>query len=258
MSDTDPKVSVVAPVGTSPPVVTEFVDYVERVLERKVSDLTLLSTTEETIKQSLLLIQVSLKIHRPRIHTHIVYLPFNDISTQETSVEFTKLTAEILLDQKSKYRADEIYLCVAGGRKEMCVIMSILGQLLPVNGVYHVVMPSVTMYNQQLELLRKDIRELYESKERESFYEERKDKFDSMMFPEPSSYNVIKIPIVPIPVEFLQGFCELHQAIAVPTTRFHPKTLQQLEKLDYVRISAKGVNLTEEGGETKKILQVFR
>jgi CRISPR-associated protein Csx14 len=249
---------VVAPVGTSPPVVTEFIDYVERVLEEDISDLTLLSTKEELIQQSSTLINVSLKVNRPSIHVHNVTLPFEDISSQDSSQEFAKIAAEILSNQKSKFGANQVYLCVAGGRKEMCIILSVLAQLLPVDGVYHVVMPSVTMYNQELELLRKDIRELNDSNERESFYKGRREKFDRIMFPEPRLYCVIKIPIIPIAPEFLEDFCKLRQDLPVPVARFRPKLLQQLEKLRYVRISSKGIYLTEEGGHLKKVLQIFR
>jgi CRISPR-associated protein Csx14 len=252
------KISVVAPVGTSPPVVTEFVDYVERVIGRRVSDLTLLSTKEEEIQQSSVLIKTCLAARKPWIHIHEVDLPFTDISTQESSLKFMEIAARILSDQKTKYEADEVYLCVAGGRKDMCIIISILGGLLPVNGVYHVIMPSVVMYNQPLELLRKEMADLYMSKEREAFYEKKREKLDPVMFPDPSSYNVIKIPVVPVPTNFLQDFCKLRQDIAIPVTRFHPKTLQQLEKLGYVALKAKGISLTQEGAAIRDILQVFR
>ncbi len=47
------KVSIVAPIGTSPPAITEFPQYVEAVLDQRVTVLTIITTKEPLVLEGL-------------------------------------------------------------------------------------------------------------------------------------------------------------------------------------------------------------
>jgi CRISPR-associated protein Csx14 len=252
------KVSVIAPVGTSPPVATEFIQYVEGVLEKKVTDLTVIATKESTVLEGVELIAVALRRRYPHIHLHVVKLPFNDIESQEDNLEFMKISAKMLRDQREIHRADFIYLCVAGGRKDMCITLSLIGQYFGINGVFHIIMPDVKSFNIELERRRHEIKELAESSDKEAYYEAHKEIFDSLMYPPLSAYAVIKIPVIPYPRITLNDVTRLlGQSKAVEKIRssLPLDVIERLESSNLVRISSKKIYVTDEGRAFAKILE---
>jgi len=75
-----------------------------------------------------------------------------------------------------------------------------------VDGVFHVVTKDVAIVNQMLESLRKDVRRIYEAKndeEKVKIYKEKERYFDSLLFPARSEYEIIRIPTLPYPTDYL-------------------------------------------------------
>jgi len=73
-----------------------------------------------------------------------------------------RIAGRIIKNQREKYGSDVVYLNVAGGRKNMCITLSILGQFLNVDGIFHIVSPDVKIVNEMLENLRsEDIERIY-------------------------------------------------------------------------------------------------
>lgn len=250
------KTSIVATLGTSPPVVTEFLQFVEEALDRRVTDLTLLATREEMVLESVELVRQAVKDRYPHVHLHVVELPFKDINSEEKSYEFAKKAYQVLLEERIKHKANIIYLCIAGGRKDMCIILSLLGQIFGVDGIYHVVMPDVKAFNIALERIRKEMTDLLHAEDKEGYYQEKKEVFELVMFPPPSEYAVIRLPLLPYPPSILQEVLETLRAKKTPLERatLPASLLSMLETSGFVRITGRTVYIEDLG---YKLLDIF-
>ena len=197
--------AVISPLGMSPPVVTAFVDYV-----RNVRDLIVLTTTNERVKQGYELVKVAMKIRYPKTRIHEIEIPFEDVTTEEQNFEFMRIAGRAIKRQKEKFGSDIVYLNVAGGRKNMCITLSILGQFLNVDGIFHLITPDIKIINELLENLRRDIEKIYfadTEEEKIEIYKERERMFNSLMFPK--KFDVIRIPTIPIPKEYLRRLLDI-------------------------------------------------
>lgn len=241
------RVSVIATLGTSPPVVTEFIQYVEK--EERVSDLTLVLTGEKTIQEGAKLVEVAVKSRYPHIRVHTKNLPFNDILSEEDNVRFMGICAEILREQREIHKADKVYVCLAGGRKEMTVALAMLGQILDVDGIYHVVAPEIKSLSVDLERARYEISELANHPDPMKYYEERREFFNNLMYPHPSTYNVIRIPVIPYPKETLLQIASLLGAGAVQRDkiRIPPDLLERLAKVGLIKLTKDKVYVLDAG-----------
>ena len=193
-------IAVIAPLGMSPPVVTSFVDYLGGV-----KDLVIVTTTDERVKQGYELIRVAMKLRYGRTRIHKLEIPFNDVTTEEENFEFMRIAGRAIRSQKEKFGSDIVYLNVAGGRKNMCITLSILGQFLNVDGIFHVVSPDIKIVNEMLENLRPDIERIYRAESEEeklSIYKEKEKYFNALMFPK--DYEVVRIPTIPIPEDYVR------------------------------------------------------
>jgi len=197
------KTAVIAPLGLSPPVITSFLVGIGE----KITDLVLLTTENETVKAGFELIRVGMSLRFPQTRIHEVVLPFEDVGTTEENLKFMSICAKVIREEREKYGCDRILLNVAGGRKNMCITLSLLGQLMAVDGVYHVVSKEVKVVNQLLESLREDISRLYSARtdeERLEIYKEKEKYFNSLLFPHLSEFEIVRIPTLPYPREYFQ------------------------------------------------------
>jgi hypothetical protein len=109
--------------------------------------------------------------------------------------------AKLLRDQVKRFNASKIYVNSAGGRKDALIAFSTLSQFLPVSGIFHIMMPDVKTFNVQLERIKHEIEELGRTEDKRSYYLSKKDLFNPLMYPHPSTYSVVKIPVVPFSPE---------------------------------------------------------
>jgi len=251
------KRAVLAPLGYSPPVITEFIQYLEEAENKHITDLNLLLTTEPPVQQGAELIKITLKNKYPHIHIHTTTLPFNDIQSQKDSLEFMKICAKTLKELREIHKTNEIYLCVAGGRKDMCIILTLLGQLFQINGVYHIIMTDIKTFNIHLERMRKHIEELAKTQNKQEYYQKHKKEFDELMFPHPSTYTVIQIPTLPYPQNTLNQIKKLLTKIKTPKnkTSLPIETLTKLQTSGKIRITKNYIYTTQLGQDLGKILQ---
>ena len=199
------RTAVISPLGMSPPVVTAFVDYLGGV-----KDLVVITTADKRVKEGFELIRVAMKIRYPKTRIHEVELPFEDVMNEEQNFEFMRIAGRVIKKQKEKYGSDVVYLNVAGGRKNMCITLSILGQFLNVDGIFHVVSPDIKVVNEALENLRADIERIYLAETEEEkiiIYKEKERYFDSLLFPE--DYEVVRIPTIPIPQDYIRRLVDI-------------------------------------------------
>jgi CRISPR-associated protein Csx14 len=233
------KISIIAPLRTSPPVVTEFLQYVQEAMFERVTDLTLIATKEPTVLSGIELIKAAVHRRYPQVHIHVVELPFTDITSDKDHLEFMKICAKILREQHELHQADKIYLCVAGGRKDMCITMAILGQYFGVNGIFHVIMPDVKAFSMDLEMMRHEINELADTEDKDAYYLEKAEKFDSLMYPFLGSYSVIRIPMLPMPQNIIKEVFKILKAKKLPRDEVNmpPNFLRALEAANLVRVT---------------------
>lgn len=252
------KTSIICPVGMSPPIVTELVDYIIKVESKFVSDVVLIATSELEVQKSLEFAKAALQVWYPKMYISVVQLPFSDITSTENNIEFMKICARAIREEREKYKCDYIYLNVAGGRKDMCISLSILAQFIDVDAVFHIIHPDVAVFNLMLERIRKEISDLYESKDKVSFYRQHRERFDSVMFPPLSAYNVIRIPIIPFPKDALGEVAKL-LCSEIPIKRDESKLswleLERLEKAGLITFLDEKIYPSEFG---KKVARLWK
>lgn len=198
------KTAVIAPIGTSPPVITAGIDS----LDERVTDLVLLATQDEQVLAGCEIVKLGLGSRYPQIRVHIELLPFDDISSDDENLRFMAIAARVIKKEREEFGCKRILLNVAGGRKNMCITLALLGQLLNVDGVYHIVNHEVKLFNQHLEHLRPTMMRLFraeDEQQRLDLYNENREKFDYVLFPSRNKYDLIRIPTLPYPVSYISS-----------------------------------------------------
>lgn len=240
------KLGILATMGTSPPVVSEFIDYVER-LER-VSDLRILATAEGMVKNSALLAKIAVSDKYPHIKTRIEELPMKDITTEEENLAFMRKTMEVIADMR-RGEIERLYVCLAGGRKEMVASLVLLTQLTNVEALYHVVSPNVKEMNVALERIRSNIEALAAHPDPSSYYAENRAVFEPVMYPDPATYNVIRIPVLPYPPALVQKLKSVFAKgyVRRASSGLDYEFLQRLKDAGFVSMTREKVIVTDSG-----------
>lgn len=196
------KTAVIAPIGLSPPVITEFVDGIGE----PISDVVLFVTGHSQVMAGANLVKAALALKFPYLRVHTESLPYDDITTDSQNFQFMKVASRIFAAERERYHCDKIYLNVAGGRKNMCITLALVGQLLAADGVFHVVNKNVEVINQRLEQHRRYISQFTDNSDPEglqALYETHRDIFETLLFPDRRSYDIIRIPTLPYPADYL-------------------------------------------------------
>lgn len=197
------KTAVISPLGMSPPVISTFIDGIGE----PVSDLIIISTDHPEVQAGEKFLITGLKIKFPWLRVHIERLPYDDISTDAENFSFMLTASRIINSERYYYNCDKIYLNIAGGRKNMCVTLALIGQILQVDGVFHVINKNIGNINETLERYRSEIRQFREIEnevECLELYKKNREIFDRLLFPERSTYEIIRMPTLPFPSDYLQ------------------------------------------------------
>lgn len=196
------KTAVIAPLGLSPPAITSFIEGIGE----PVSDLIVIATNNEMVKSGANFLTAGLSLRYPWLKVHLEILPFDDISNTEDNFKFMSFAARHIRNEREYFNCEKIYLNCAGGRKNECVTLALLGQILQVDGVFHIVNENVGVLNQRLEYFRKDILkflDVNEEEEQKALYETKKSEYDALLFPARAGYEIIRIPTLPFPEDYL-------------------------------------------------------
>lgn len=188
------KGTVVGAIGKSAPVMTELVKWLIESKDEFISDVVLLIADDEEVWKQAELVVSALETSRWSINVHWNDLPFKDIASDTDNIEFLETAADIIYEQKSKHDSDKIFLNVAGGRKTMSIGLYLLSLFNPIDGVYHVISPQIGIFNEELERNKMKIDEHFEASNLNKFYEDNRDVFDPILFPDLSDFNVIEMP----------------------------------------------------------------
>lgn len=201
--------SLIAPLGLTPPVVTEFIQYLDLIESSLPDNVFLMITEDKEVIEGAELVRTAVSIKYPRCNVIVIKLPFFDLDKQDKVWEFTRLAGNLLVQQRSNYRAKKVYVLISGGRKTMGVYLAMLCQIFPVTGVYHVVAKDVKIANERLEALRGMISRLSEISDRKKFYLANREDFDLIMWPALTEYSVVKLPVIPYPPELIKSLVDL-------------------------------------------------
>jgi CRISPR-associated protein Csx14 len=191
------KTAVIAPLGMSPPIVTAGLD----AAEFKVKHLVIIATKHPVVLAGLDLIEVAMSVKAPKVKIHTEILPFDDVTTTQENLVFMETAIRLIREARVKNHCDRVLLDVAGGRKNMCITLTMIGQLMNVDSVFHIGNPNINLLNTNLELLRKDIDRIHMAdtlKEKQAIYHEKEDQFDHVLFPAKSDYEIIRVPTFPV------------------------------------------------------------
>jgi len=255
------KIAGIAPIGFSPPVVTEFVQYLYEVKDEKLRDLVLIATSHNFVKASVHLVIEALKDRYPKVRVHPLFLEFEDVDSDDKMYEFLKVTCDTLVKQKLKYKSDVIHLCIAGGRKEEGVLLTLLAQLIGVNSVMHFIIGDIRTFNIELEKLKKDIEDILNVDNKENYYKSKKDKFDNLMYPDLSSYSALEIPLLPYPKDILLRIINLlnsNRPIYRSKVNLDEDILKKLSLSELIILRPNKIYISDKGkrfGSTLKPLQ---
>lgn len=234
-----------ATMGTSPPVVTEFVAHISKF--EKIRDIVILSTAEPSVYDSAVLTKAALADRYPQVKVKIEKLGLNDILSEDDNYLFMSETAKILHELKGE--GWKVYVCLAGGRKEMVASMVLLAQLANVDSLFHVVSPDVKALNIELEKIRPHISACAQSSDPLQYYREHRSAIEPVMYPPPDSYNVVKLPILPYPSNILR---EIKRILSSDYTyrnraRLEDEYIIKLRQTGLIRVAAGKIITTDEG-----------
>ncbi|MCS6784408.1 MAG: CRISPR-associated ring nuclease [Candidatus Caldarchaeum sp.] len=239
------KVGVIAPMGTAPPVLSEFVDFLER--SEKVWKVVVLATREKMVLHSAVLASVAVRHRFPHVDVKVVELPLVDITSEEENYVFMEFAAKEVA--RLRRVVDRLYLCVAGGRKEMVASMVLMAQLANVDAAYHVVSTDVKSLNVALERIRKEIDDLAASPSPEDYYRSHLDIFEPVMFPPSSSFHVVAVPVLPYPPDALRKLVTVFAQNSVPRsgTGFDEEFLSRLRAAGFISLTRDKIIVTDGG-----------
>lgn len=253
------KLSVIAPIGTSPPVITEFVQYVEDGLGERISDLTVISTNDPYVISCTDLAEQAVLDKYPHIHFHRHQLGFEDIDSEKRLYEFMLDTVRVLRDQIEEFNVDKIYVNSAGGRKDAIIALSTLCQFFPVSGIFHIVMPDVKSFNAQLERAKHDIEGFSGASDKRAYYLSKKTIFEPLMYPHPSTYSIIKIPIVPFPPKSIEKLVKVLKSSKTRklSSGLDADHIRMLVSIGMLTSDKNYIYPTDEGRSFLKIIEQF-
>lgn len=208
------KVALIAPIGTSPPVVTEAIVHVEGT-GWDVTDLIIMGTNNEKVRMSAEAARAAVGVNRPNIRVHIDYLPYDDITNDEQALYFMRTLVAHIIRERDEFRVGQVHLCIAGGRKVQTAGMAVVAQFLNLSSVFHLIKEDVQSYNEDLERVWNRIREVFEADNRIEVYMKYRNQLDPVFFPHQSTIHAVDIILVPYPQEFLGQFLEAIENDAV-------------------------------------------
>ncbi|MEM3871799.1 MAG: CRISPR-associated protein Csx14 [Nitrososphaeria archaeon] len=250
-------VAGVSPIGFSPPVVTEFVQYVQECRGEKMNDLVVIATSHNFVKAGVYLVIEALKDRYPHVRVHPNFLEFEDVDDEDKMYKFIEVACKTLVDQKIKHKSDIIHLCIAGGRKEESVLLTILAQLVGVNTIMHFVIEDIRTYNIEIERAKKEIEEILEAEDKSEYYKKHKQTFEKIMFPNITSYSAIEIPILPYPKTTLAKILRILNAqnyIEKRNIVLEYDILRKLNQMNLIKEGTQRIYVLEKGKKLAKAL----
>jgi CRISPR-associated protein Csx14 len=201
---------LINPMGTSPMVVTEMVNYI-RNTDDSLRDVVMICTRNPSILAGSYAASAALRERYPGIRVHIVKLDMDDILDEDSLLAFLSVFVEVV-NRERNYGVTNLYLNVSGGRKIQNIVLSLYAGILGIDEVYNVFDPDVENYNIRYEEVKSDILENFTNEtEIMQTYERLKDKLEPLFYPSLGRLVFLKIDVLKLHPEEL---VKLKQAIS--------------------------------------------
>jgi len=238
------KSGVLAPLGTSPPVVTELLEYLFSLGER-VLDVTVLITANSLVKVGAPLVKAAVGDRYPWVRVHVKSLPFSDVGSLEEYERFVVGAAGIMRDEFVEHRVSRLLINLAGGRKNMSSSLTLLAQLFDVASVFHIVHRDVKAFNAYLERVRRTIENVAEAEDPKAEYAKHREELEPLMYPPPEDYTVIEMPVMPIPRSMIRALARLEPISDRRRLRIPQEYLRELRRRGLIKLTPNKIYLED-------------
>ena len=250
------KKALIMPMGRSPAVATEMVRYLE---PEGITDVVLIPTRDEFVLAGTRLVEAAILENYPRIRVHLSVSDVDDVVSEDDTVNVMRHLAKAICKEKFNYRVDHLYLSVAGGRKEISVVSTILGLAFGITSIFHVINREVKSYNDYQEKIKEEILWFIEPdlEERMKRYRENREKLDYLLFPRGDVLEFIRIPTIPYPPEYVSQLKRvLHpRGVYFAEESVDRFAVEMLKRADLVMYNDARVWPTDLGVEIGKMLR---
>jgi len=200
----DKKALIFSPIGLSPPVATEFYRYVREDTNYYPYRIILVGTREDRVIGGMEIIKYAIKEIDKKADIWNIYLDYTDVADQESAKDFMRIIFENLVRGIQDNPDSEILINIAGGRKSMVVISTILSLFIRPSKVYHVINRNIQILNEKLEALESLIKKFGEVDEdtRKELFKRYYDEIMDLMYPPKEDISIIEIPLLPYPKKY--------------------------------------------------------
>lgn len=192
------KSALINPMGTSPMVVTEMVNYI-RNTDDSLRDVILMCTKSPTVLSGAYAAMGALKDRYPDIRLHLVKLGSEDIPDESALLSFLSDFVETV-NRERDYGVDSIYLNVSGGRKIQNIVLSLYAGILGIDEVYNIFDPDVENYSIRYEEVKTDILQNFtENSDYVRIYRTMKDLLEPIFYPSLGRLVFLKVGVLKLP-----------------------------------------------------------
>ena len=238
-------VNVLCTLGYSPPVVTEFIDWLYK-KNIRVKKVYVLGTQDEKVKLYYNVVSFALK-DEFKIDTEYIELPFEEPVKEEDFI----ITVEKILE-KVKFKG---IFNIAGGRKNT-VLAAYLAAMITGSKVYHIIHKDTKSFNLKLESVRSDLEIAGKN------YEEFKNRLiviRDILFPDPEEFEVIEIPVIPLTYSLISIIKKAFTDATLEKAEVELNSIRDaLKFLDYIQvIRSNKVIVTDKGEKILRILELL-
>ncbi len=250
------RVAVISTIGLSPPVVSIFVDWMEH-NGFKVGKCVIIATSDEEVIKGSILAKYAILSRYRGVDVDIKRMSYKDIDSFDRVLDFMKLLIDLIVSLRREGYT-QIYINIAGGRKEMGIVASIIAELLAVSGVYHVITRGVKLSDEKLMYIKEHMDKLYSIDEKLKYYLNHRDIFDEVMYPGHPNYTVIPIPIIPYPEDILTKIINIltsgHE-FKIPETKLPTELIERMRIAGLIYIRGDRVIPTDYGFKIGSVLK---
>ncbi len=191
-----------ATLGVSPMVVTEFVDGYSKVTGKGIDELVIIYTSDPEVSTCYKALCGILGVERPKIKIKGLELPYSDLDSENSVLDFICRVSK----EMRRYSGAHRTCCIAGGRKNMSTMLSLLAQHHGIGEVYHIISPNIKNSNLEYEQLKNYVRRIGEASDPKEEYQkviQEAPAIRDVFFPPAGSYSLVRIPILPYSPHYL-------------------------------------------------------
>lgn len=196
------KSALINPMGTSPMVATEMVNYI-RNTDDTLRDVILMCTNNLTVLSGAYAATGALNDRYPDMRVHLVRLGSEDIYDESTLLSFLSDFVDTVIRERD-YGVDYLYLNVSGGRKIQNIILSLYSGILGIDEVFNIFDPDVENYSIRYEEVKSDILKNFTgNSDPLSTYRSMKDRLDNIFYPSLGKLIFLNVGVLKMPSDEL-------------------------------------------------------